>query len=88
MALRFDHGALSHPGRVRTNNEDAFCARPGDGLFVVADGMGGHEHGEWASAAIVEALGRADLPTDFDAGPPGSSPAEHAHRLARAVLAG
>ena len=66
-ALRFDYGALSHPGRVRTNNEDAFCARHADGLYVVADGMGGHENGEWASAAIAEEIQRVELPQDFDA---------------------
>ena len=65
--LRFDYGALSHEGRVRTNNEDAFCTRASDGVFVVADGMGGHENGEWASAAIVEEIGRTALPEDFDA---------------------
>lgn len=65
--LRFDFGALSHEGRVRTNNEDAYCVRGGDGLFAVADGMGGHENGEWASAAIVEELNALALPSDFDA---------------------
>lgn len=65
--LRFDYGALSHEGRVRTNNEDAYCTRAADGVFVVADGMGGHENGEWASAAIVAEIGRTPLPVDFDA---------------------
>lgn len=63
---RLEHAALSHEGRVRTNNEDAFCARPADGLFVVADGMGGHENGEWASAAIVDEMRDVLLPADFD----------------------
>jgi serine/threonine protein phosphatase Stp1 len=65
--FRFDYGALSHEGRVRTNNEDAFCARPLEGLYAVADGMGGHENGEWASAKIVEHLNAVVLPEDFDA---------------------
>ena len=64
--LRFDYGVRSHEGRVRTNNEDAYCVRPADGLFAVADGMGGHENGEWASAAIVEQLRQVELPADFD----------------------
>jgi len=47
--------ALSIPGR-RANNEDAICARPDLGLFVVADGMGGYEGGEVASALAVDAI--------------------------------
>jgi serine/threonine protein phosphatase PrpC len=61
-----EHAALTHEGRVRTNNEDAYCVRAEEGLFVVADGMGGHENGEWASAAIVDALRAAPLPAGFD----------------------
>jgi len=47
--------AITIPGR-RTNNEDAICARPELGLFVVADGMGGYEGGEIASALAVDAI--------------------------------
>jgi serine/threonine protein phosphatase PrpC len=47
--------ALSVAGR-RTNNEDAVCAEPELGLFVVADGMGGYEGGEVASALAVETI--------------------------------
>jgi serine/threonine protein phosphatase PrpC len=50
-----DAFGLSVPGR-RTNNEDAICARPELGLFVVADGMGGYEGGEVASAIAVESI--------------------------------
>lgn len=64
--LRIDSAALSHEGRVRTNNEDAYCERPREGLWAVADGMGGHEHGEWASAAIADALTMVVIPQDFD----------------------
>jgi serine/threonine protein phosphatase PrpC len=41
---------------VRGHNEDALFVAAGQPLFAVADGMGGHEHGEWASAQIIEAL--------------------------------
>lgn len=41
-------------GRVRDHNEDNFCAVPEDGLWVVADGMGGHAAGEVASAIATE----------------------------------
>lgn len=64
--FRIDSAAASHEGRVRKNNEDMFCERPRDGLWAVADGMGGHEHGEWASAAIADALSTVAIPQDFD----------------------
>ncbi|WP_402372603.1 PP2C family protein-serine/threonine phosphatase [Isoptericola rhizosphaerae] len=47
-------GAATHEGRRRRVNEDGFLA--GDGVFLVADGMGGHDAGEVASAFALEAL--------------------------------
>jgi serine/threonine protein phosphatase PrpC len=49
------HG-VTHQGR-RTTNEDAFLVDPERGLFVVADGMGGHNAGEVASSLAVQAIG-------------------------------
>lgn len=47
----------THIGQ-RELNEDCFCADAGLGLAVVADGMGGHNHGEVASAIVVDTLRR------------------------------
>lgn len=47
-------GAATHEGRRRRVNEDSYLA--GDGVFLVADGMGGHDAGEVASALALEAL--------------------------------
>lgn len=46
-------------GRVRAINEDAFLERTESGLWVVADGLGGHRDGELASRMVCDAL--ADL---------------------------
>src|SRR4051794_21178706 len=54
--VELHHGAATDVGRVREVNEDAFLAAPP--VFVVADGMGGHEGGDVASAIVVEEFGR------------------------------
>ncbi len=58
--------ALTDVGAVRKHNEDNMLARPDIGLWVVADGAGGHDSGEVASGMIVEALSR--LPATLGAG--------------------
>ena len=50
----------THIGTVRQRNEDAVLDRAEIGLWAVADGAGGHERGDYASARIVEALAAID----------------------------
>jgi protein phosphatase/serine/threonine-protein phosphatase Stp1 len=56
--IRFRSWAVSHSGAVRDHNEDSFVDRPEIGLWAVADGAGGHNSGEVASAMIKQALER------------------------------
>ena len=58
----FETGAASDTGRVRNHNEDSFLTQPGSGVWVVADGMGGHHAGDFASRAIVESVASVGLP--------------------------
>jgi protein phosphatase len=54
--LRVSSAVASHPGLRREENEDSYCVRPDLGLYMVADGMGGHAAGEIASKLAVEAV--------------------------------
>ncbi len=66
LMLRFEGEGRSDTGRVRDHNEDSLLCRPKDGLWVVADGMGGHERGEWASAVVTETLAAVQFGFDDD----------------------
>ncbi len=56
LFFKFETGAATDVGCKREVNEDAYLTRAEFGLWVVADGMGGHAAGDFASQAIVEEL--------------------------------
>jgi serine/threonine protein phosphatase PrpC len=74
--MRLSTFAGTDVGRTRSGNEDSyFCGRT---VFAVADGLGGHQGGEVASAAAVEPLAALD-------GRDLATPAEAAEALAGAI---
>lgn len=63
MKTRLTVGSLTDTGLMRTINEDSIFCKKGDGIhiFCVADGMGGHAHGEKASGEIIEAIKKWEM---------------------------
>ncbi len=59
MSLAFKAGAITDVGCKRKNNEDSILSLPGNGVFCVADGMGGAREGQVASKALTDALAQA-----------------------------
>ena len=58
---RWESFGITHAGKCRVNNEDAVLAEDHAKIWAVADGMGGHAKGEFASKLIIGALSRVKL---------------------------
>ena len=54
--LSWHSNGITDVGRTRRHNEDSMLERSESGMWVVADGMGGHTAGDFASQLIVNSL--------------------------------
>src|SRR6185369_10304701 len=81
MRMKLVAAGLTDVGRERDHNEDTFLVDPEIGLFLVADGMGGHRAGEVASA-----LARDTIAASLRAAAPGlQGPGSRLQALDQAV---
>ncbi|TPG24816.1 Stp1/IreP family PP2C-type Ser/Thr phosphatase [Variovorax guangxiensis] len=79
----WDFAALTDPGRVRANNEDAIAFDASLGLAILADGMGGYNGGEVASGMAI-----ALLQASFGRWLAHAGPGAHVRAMRRALQAG
>ncbi len=61
--MQWSSAANTHPGNHRPRNEDAVFCSSGRRLWAVADGMGGHKAGDYASETIAQTLSDIELST-------------------------
>jgi serine/threonine protein phosphatase PrpC len=76
--------AQTDKGKRRKRNEDSVLSREDEGIFVVADGMGGYRGGEVASKLAVSTIERAFVTHTFD-GPVDDAIPRRASELVRAI---
>lgn len=76
--------AQTDPGKRRKQNEDSYLVLEDAGLYVVADGMGGHRGGEFASKIAVDTMNKSFETKSFEADAHEELPLE-ASELARAI---
>jgi type VI secretion system protein ImpM len=61
----YHSAAVTDVGRLRTENQDAYVERGQEGFWLVADGMGGHQSGGFASQLVAQCATAIDLAGDL-----------------------
>jgi PPM family protein phosphatase len=87
MLMEVKAEGLTHVGRQRQHNEDAFLVEKEAGLFLVADGMGGHAAGEIASRIAVDSITEFIMHTKEDDGTWPHAYDEHFSRTTNRLMA-
>jgi len=86
-----ESAGLSDTGKKRKDNQDTLLVDDGLGLYIVADGMGGHRAGEVASRLVVESMQGhiqrcRDGETPVEAGPADATLSAEANRILAGIL--
>ncbi|CAN0606363.1 unnamed protein product, partial [Ectocarpus sp. 12 AP-2014] len=63
-SLVFSGAGMTHVGKVRSANEDSILTDPTGIFWAIADGMGGHGHGDTASEIVIDHL--SEMPDSGD----------------------
>lgn len=64
--MKFNSFSFTHPGHQRKINEDAYYSNDEMGLWIVCDGMGGHEDGNFASHLVTDTFESLSFEGEFN----------------------
>jgi protein phosphatase len=84
--MRLNAAGRSHVGLKRKVNEDRYLINDDSGLYVIADGMGGHRAGEVASKIVVDTIADYWLKFSRNEHPPFIGPVKETFPILRTIF--